>query len=242
MYEEGLTARKVGIFNNDVFKKTRQLLDRFDWQNKRFLRVDGTYLIYLPNNYERMIGFILETQSISKDLLLLTKEVMTVVREVILPLTGIDNPVVGQADIAIMPAGGDTQFHTDTRMLQRYSRRYNIAINTNPECYLYHYGYLHEEGGVRDHIEPGELWELNNKVRHTASNHGFSWRTHLVIDVMPKNYWDKLCELYPDPFIKVPNVMNMNDKYDYDENGLLEQTPLFDNQPHCFKAKERIEL
>jgi hypothetical protein len=242
MYETGLTARKIATFDNSIFNKVRELLSRFDWTPEhnpnKYLRTDGTYLLYLPNNAERMLGFWPETKAIGIDLIKLMVALEPSIKK-LLPLTGISNPVAVQVDIAHMPpVNGDTVIHTDTRMVQRYARRYNIAIITNPGCYLYHNSYDLEKDGVRDHIELGEMWELNNKIPHTAVNYGLTWRTHLVLDVMPREYWEKMLEIYPNPFVKVPNPQGKNHTYDYDlEGNLLEQTPFGENFPVTFESR-----
>ena len=105
---------------------------------------------------------------------------------------------------------------------------------------MYHYGYDLEKGGTRDHINEGEVWELNNKIIHTAVNRGTTWRTHIIIDVMPRNYYDRMCEVC-DPFARVPNPQDSNHTYDYDlEGNLLDQEPLFTDLPHCFPARTHI--
>ena len=259
MYEEGLTARKVATFDSSIFDEYRKWESTWDWNPSddplRYLRVgrrpqvpgkkvyqgDGTYVVYLPVSKERNIGFWDQVKSYPEDINHLWESILKPVLEnKILPLTGIADPVIVQADMARMPPKiGDTKFHTDTRINQRYARRYNIAVSTNTECWLYHYSHDLNNGGTRDHISEGELWELNNKIMHTAVNHGDTWRTHLIIDVMPKQYFDRMCELY-NPYDKVPNPLDQNHTYDLDINGKLIDEPLFTDLPHCFSARTHI--
>jgi hypothetical protein len=240
MYEPGLTARKVAVFNPNIFNKAKELLANFRWTDKNKRKGDESYLLYLPNSPERIAGFYELTGPITKEMV----DIMCAFRqpiEYLMKLTGIENPVLVQADIARMPPGGDTIMHTDTRFTQRYSRRYNIALETNPDCFLYHVSYDLNNGGVRDHIEPGEMWELNNKIPHTAVNFGTTWRTHLIVDIMPKHYYDRMWEKFPNAFGKVPNVQNKNDTFDLDENGkMLDYWTLFDDLPHWFPARTQV--
>lgn len=242
MYEPGLVARKVATFDTAIFDQYREWESAWDWDPtdhpNRYLRKDNTHLIYLPVNEHRCRGFQKLMQGYPKEIWNLWFDILKPVLEThILPLTEIDNPVIVQSDIARMrPLVGDTQMHTDTRYNQRYARRYNIAISTNNNCWLYHYDYDLNNGGTRDHISEGELWELNNKIPHTAVNQGNTWRTHLIIDVMPRNYWNRMCELY-DPYAKVPNPQGKNYTYDLDLDGKLIHEPLFTDLPHCFKAR-----
>jgi hypothetical protein len=240
MYEPGMTARKVAVFNPAIFDKAKALLDQYPWTDKHKRKGDDTYLLYLPNSPERIAGFYDITGPITKPMV----DIMCAFRQPInylMRLTGITDPVLVQADIARMEPGGDTQMHTDTRYTQRYSRRYNIAIDTNPDCYLYHISYDLDNGGVRDHIEPGELWELNNKIEHTAVNYGTTWRTHLIIDVMPRNYYERMWEKFPNAFGKVPNLQGKNNTYDLDKDGnMLNYWTLFNDLPHCFPARTHV--
>jgi hypothetical protein len=242
MYESGLTARLVANFDTHIFDQYREWESVFDWDPesdpRRYLRKgDDTYLIYLPVNEQRRQGFGVLTKNYTSEIDDLWNNILCKPFEYIASLTGIEDPVIMQADIARMrPHNGDTLLHTDTRILQRYSRRYNFASSTNNNCWLYHHGYDLNTTGSRDHINEGEVWELNNKIPHTAVNYGDTWRTHFIIDVMPRHYAERMCELY-DPYDKVPNVLGRNDTYDLDANGELINEPLFTNLPHCFPAR-----
>ncbi len=251
MYEEGLTARKVLEFDTAIFDQYRLWESQWDWSPSedpaRYLRrvppgrrPDYTYLIYLPVNEARCRSFQRDMKNYPKEIYTMWDEVLKPACEYLASQLNIDNPVIVQADIARMkPREGDTFLHTDTRYNQRYARRYNIAISTNNSCWLYHNGYDLNSGGVRDHINEGEMWELNNKIPHAAVNQGDTWRTHLILDVMPKDYWLKMCELY-DPYAVVPNPQGHNYTYDRDLTNNLIHEPLFENNPHCFPARTHV--
>jgi hypothetical protein len=246
MYEPGLTARKIAEFDTAVFDKYREWEQTFDWDPaedlKRYLRADGTHLIYLPVNKQRSRhgddnGFGSMTKNYPPSINTLWNNILKQPCEYLASITGIADPVIVQADIARMrPVTGDTELHTDTRYNQRYARRYNVAISTNDNCWLYYNSYDLNNGGTRNHISEGEVWELNNKIIHTAVNYGNTWRTHLIIDVMPKNYFARMGILY-NPYAKVPNPQAKNTTFDYDINGNLIHKPLFKDLPHCFPAR-----
>lgn len=245
MYEEGLTARKIATFDTTIFDEYRKWESTWDWdpveQPQRYLRGDGTHLIYLPNSNERIQGFKNLMTGYPNGIWDLWNNILKSKCEYLATLTGIENPVVVQADIARMKPGGDTVMHTDTRYQQRYSRRYNIAVSTNNDCWLYHNSYDLNNGGTRDHINEGEVWELNNKIIHTAVNYGNTWRTHIIIDVMPQDYYSRMIEVC-NPYKKVPNPLALNTTFDYDRNGrLMDQQPLFADKPHCFTARTHIQ-
>jgi hypothetical protein len=246
MYEAGLTARKIALFDTAIFDEYREWEAAHDWDPivspDRYLRGDGTHLLYLPVNDQRSKhsgkeGFGWLTRNYPASIKTMWENILKPQCGYLAGLTGIADPVIVQADIARMkPVTGDTVMHSDTRYNQRYSRRYNIAISTNTDCWLYHHSYDLNNGGMRDHINEGELWELNNKIPHTAVNGGDTWRTHLIIDVMPQNYYDRMLELY-NPYAKVPNPQALNTTYDYDLAGNLIHEPLFEDLPHCFPAR-----
>lgn len=245
MHEPGLTARKIAVFDTAIFDEYRAWEAAFDWDPvvapKRYLRSDGTHLLYLPVNEARTNGFAEISKGYPPTIKTMWENILKPQCEYLASLTGIADPVIVQADIARMPpAIGDTLMHTDTRYNQRYSRRYNIAISTNTDCWLYHFSYDLNNGGMRDHIDEGEMWELNNKITHTAVNYGNTWRTHLIIDVMPRNYYDRMLELY-NPYAKVPNPLAKNTTYDYDIAGNLIHEPLFEDLPHCFPARTHVQ-
>jgi hypothetical protein len=247
MYEEGVTARQVLKFDTKIFDAYRAYESTIDWNavgkkgNPIYLRNDGTYLIYLPTSEARTVGFAGLTQGYDNEKINdLWNNVLKEPLEYLASQLGIADQVIVQADIARMPPGGDTVMHTDTRYQQRYSRRYNVAVSTNDDCWLYHNSYDLENGGTRDHISEGEVWELNNKIIHTAVNYGTTWRTHIIIDVMPRNYYERMCEVC-DPFAKVPNPQQLNHTFDYNRKGeLMNQEPLFTDLPHCFPARTHI--
>ena len=241
MYEEGLTARKIAIFDTAIFDEYRVWEKAWEWdpvdQPNRYLRGDGTHLVYLPNNLMREEGFKNLMSGYPNGIRVMWNNILKPKCEYLASLTGIDDPIIVQADLARMrPVTGDTVLHTDTRYNQRYARRYNIAISTNDDCWLYYQSYDLTTDGTRNHINEGEVWELNNKIVHTAVNYGNTWRTHLIIDIMPKNYFNRMCQLY-NPYAKVPNPQNKNTTYDYDIKGNLVHEPLFEDLPHCFLAR-----
>jgi hypothetical protein len=244
MHEAGLTARKIAEFDSAIFNDYRAWESAFDWEPvtdpTRYLRSDGTHLIYLPVNPQRTIGFAKLMRCYPDSIWDMWETILKPQCEYLAGLTEIEDPIVVQADIARMkPVTGDTVLHTDTRYNQRYARRYNVAISTNSDCWLYHFNYDLDAGGRRDHISEGEVWELNNKIIHTAVNYGDTWRTHLIIDVMPQNYYSRMCELY-DPYAKVPNPQGKNTTFDYTKDGKLIDKPLFTDLPHCFPARTHI--
>jgi len=248
MYESGLTARKVAIFDTAIFDEYRVWEKTWDWDPpddpNRYLRTvppgrrpDYTYMVYLPVNEARCRAFHKDMKKYPAEIYQMWDNILKPVCEYLANQIDIDDPVIVQADIARMkPLNGDTLLHTDTRYNQRYARRYNIAINTNNNCWLYHNGYDLNTGGVRDHIQEGEMWELNNKIPHAAVNYGSTQRTHLILDIMPRNYRSRMEELY-DPYARVPNLLGKNYTYDLDLDGNLIYEPLFTDLPHCFLAR-----
>jgi Aspartyl/Asparaginyl beta-hydroxylase len=77
--------------------------------------------------------------------------------------------------LAKLCAGGRIGLHEDLGLSLRSSRRIHIPIITNPNVKL-------TVGGESIHMQPGEIWEINNTRLHGAENPGPGYRVHLIVD------------------------------------------------------------
>lgn len=75
--------------------------------------------------------------------------------------------------------GGSIPPHHDTGRSMRTSHRIHLPLVTND-------GVKFIVGGTTKHLLPGELWEINNRHRHTVKNNGTEDRVHMIMDfVLP---------------------------------------------------------
>ena len=76
-------------------------------------------------------------------------------------------------------AGGSIPPHHDTGRSMRISHRIHLALVTND-------GVKFVVGDTTKNLLPGELWEINNRHRHTVTNNGSENRVHMIMDfVLP---------------------------------------------------------
>jgi hypothetical protein len=75
--------------------------------------------------------------------------------------------------------GGSIPPHFDTGRSMRTSHRIHLPLVTND-------GVLFTVGATTLNLLPGELWEINNRRKHTVCNNGSESRVHMIMDfVLP---------------------------------------------------------
>lgn len=82
-------------------------------------------------------------------------------------------------------AKSDVSTHTDGGDYLSTVRRYHIPIITNDEVF-----YVVNEEKI--HMDKGECWEINNFKPHSVLNNGEEDRVHLLIDIMPRRYFENV--------------------------------------------------
>jgi hypothetical protein len=100
----------------------------------------------------------------------------------------IDSPELNENDspgyfvrmlfVKLLP-GGSIPLHHDTGRSMRTSHRIHLPLVTND-------GVEFTVGDKTRYLLPGELWEINNRHRHTVTNNGTEGRVHMIMDfVLP---------------------------------------------------------
>ena len=100
----------------------------------------------------------------------------------------LEEEVVGRAARILLiklNAKSDVSTHTDGGDYLSTVRRYHIPLITNDEVF-----YIVNEEKI--HMKEGECWEINNFKPHSVVNGGLEDRIHLLIDIMPKCYFETL--------------------------------------------------
>jgi hypothetical protein len=87
-----------------------------------------------------------------------------------------------RGEVATLLPGVTLGWHKDPQWFHDNCVRLHVPINTNKNCVQ-----LWE--GEEYHMELGYLYELNNRVMHSATNQGTEFRTHLILDIMPETKW-----------------------------------------------------
>jgi len=73
--------------------------------------------------------------------------------------------------------------HIDVYWFHRESRRIHIPITTNDQCFL-----TFEDRQY--HLAVGSMYEMNNRIVHSAVNKGLTNRVHVILDIMNLNLYD----------------------------------------------------
>jgi len=87
-----------------------------------------------------------------------------------------------RGEVATLLPGVELGWHCDPQWFHDNCVRLHVPIITNDQCVQ-----LWE--GAEFHMTLGHLYELNNRVRHSARNAGTKARTHLILDLMPEEQW-----------------------------------------------------
>ncbi len=87
-----------------------------------------------------------------------------------------------RGEVATLLPGVELGWHRDPQWFHDNCVRLHVPIITNDQCVQ-----LWE--GEEFHMALGHLYELNNRVKHSARNSGLEARTHLILDLMPEEQW-----------------------------------------------------
>jgi hypothetical protein len=77
--------------------------------------------------------------------------------------------------LAKLCGGGRIALHKDRGYSLTHAHRFHIPVITNP-------GVGFTVGTETIHMQPGEIWEINNTRPHGAENRGPDDRVHLIVD------------------------------------------------------------
>lgn len=87
-----------------------------------------------------------------------------------------------RGEVATLVPGVELGWHRDPQWFHDNSVRLHVPVITNENCWQL---WENEEF----HMMVGMLYELNNRVLHSARNSGDQDRTHLILDLMPEEKW-----------------------------------------------------
>jgi hypothetical protein len=97
-----------------------------------------------------------------------------------------------QSQLATLVPGAELGWHVDyhpPKPFHHYCVRLHVPLITNDKCAQLA-SYSKQEPFAIDfvkHLEVGRLYELNNMIYHGAYNRGITARTHLILDLSPKD-------------------------------------------------------
>lgn len=100
-------------------------------------------------------------------------------------LEGAINGKVVRAEFVSMSPNSRIRTHKDRSDLLYVSRRFHVPIRTNPDV-------VFVTGNETKHLEQGKAYELNNIKYHSVHNRSLETRIHLIVDVLPDEYCNRL--------------------------------------------------
>lgn len=92
---------------------------------------------------------------------------------------------VVRCEIINMNANSRIRYHKDRSDVLYLSRRFHIPLKTNASCFF-------TVNTKTVNMLEGNLYEINNTKWHSVKNLSIENRIHLIIDVLPNEYTEKI--------------------------------------------------
>ena len=102
-----------------------------------------------------------------------------------------------RGEVAALRPGVTLGWHIDNRWFHANCRRLHIPLITNDAC-------TQLWRGESYHMQVGWLYELNNRVMHSAANEGPQPRVHIILDTMPADRYSQALASGVDPLRPEP--------------------------------------
>lgn len=148
-----------------------------DWTHRKYDRYETSLkegrlctLPYAIRTEEHKV-YTLDQEKI----LVASKEIVDIVTTIFPNLVKVRGEVVN-----LLP-GKQLDLHVDNYWFHEYSKRIHVPIFTNLDAYL-----IFENRRV--HLEAGYIYEINNRILHSACNSGSTPRIHLILDLMSQEH------------------------------------------------------
>jgi len=90
-----------------------------------------------------------------------------------------------RGEVATLYSGARLVLHRDTSWFHTVCRRIHVPIYTNDKCEQ-----IFENRSF--HLDEGFIYEINNRIPHSAYNGGNEFRIHLIIDIMEEEKFNAL--------------------------------------------------
>lgn len=153
---------------------------RADWDNQKYNRYEETLvegrLCTLPYAIRRE-----EHRTYTEDQLEIISSVQPIIDEIakIFPYL-----IKVRGEVVNLLPNRQLDLHIDNYWFHEHSKRIHVPIITNDRCYQ-----IFEDREV--HLDVGSIYEINNRILHSAYNKGNTARIHLIVDLMSQENADK---------------------------------------------------
>ena len=172
---------EIGHVDLTLIDPVKKILEEHNWEGKEYDRyevplVGGKlvvlpYLIYRPNqiNY-------------TTDQLKLVTAVKPIINSIMNHFPGY---IKVRGELATLPPGAKLKLHYDNMWFHENCRRIHVPILTNALCQQIFEDRTH-------HLEYSKIYEINNRIFHSASNNSNSHRVHLILDLLDEGLYNSI--------------------------------------------------
>jgi hypothetical protein len=165
----------IGDVDHLLIQEALKTIDHINWHDEKFNRYESSLLegrlCTLPYPIRNQ-----NQQTYTDDQKKLIKAVMPIVNQV---SNFFSELVTVRGEIVNLLPGKELTLHKDIYWFHKYSRRIHIPLCTNSECRQ-----IFEDREY--HLTVGKIYEINNRILHSAYNRGSLSRIHIILDLMSK--------------------------------------------------------
>ena len=162
-----------------------ELITANDWNKEQLARygpLSGRPVLYQQRYYGKIQGMM--TKNYDQNDNIIQQETYNVINHY---MKLFPNYEILKSELSICPPGIEQGWHVDPRAFHRFSRRIHIPIVTNSNAYL-------DIEDARYHLETHSIYEFNNLKQHRSLNLGTSMRSHIIFDIIRKDWFESILE------------------------------------------------
>jgi hypothetical protein len=171
--------KKIGTIDTQLLNSIATICLNTDWSGKNFNRSEISLtqgrLCLLPYPIKKPTSYGEEEKILLNSVRPIIKELDKVIPEYVKVRGELVNLLPGKS---LIP-------HRDIYWFHKYSRRIHVPIYSNAYS-------ANTFEGREYHLEVGNIYEINNRIIHSAYNNGTEPRIHLIIDFMPNEKFEEM--------------------------------------------------
>ena len=171
--------KKIGSIDTQLLNKIAATCLKTDWSGKNFNRSEISLtqgrLCLLPYPIKKPTSYGEKEKILLNSIRPIIKELDKIIPDYV--------KVRGEL-VNLLPGKRLTP-HKDIYWFHKYSRRIHVPIYSNN----------HSANTFEDreyHLKVGNVYEINNRITHSAYNNGNQPRIHLIIDFMPEEKFEEM--------------------------------------------------
>lgn len=175
-------CQEIGKIDPEILNPVIDLFNRTDWNYHGYRRFDYPLLKERKGLVLPFIVYKFDHSFYTKEQVELIKAVEPVVEQVLRLFPGY---IKVRGEITNLLPGVELGLHIDPAWFHKHSKRIHVPIITNQDCY-----HMFEDRKV--HLEFSKIYEINNRIRHSAVNGGSTNRVHLILDLLDENLYNQI--------------------------------------------------